>query len=179
MNRPASIRIIPLIFISISEYFANLLVCFKVEVKSANIIIIKHCPSANANNNAIENIILVDIVATAIMLASIGEEQGLDASAKNVPIRNGNKNKLPVLFCGIFFMIAGNCISIIPNKLSPIITITEANNNIIIGDAKLVNARPVNAHITPIILNTSDKPREKDIICINSFLLFSFEYPPT
>ena len=122
---------------------------------------------------------LVDIVAIAIILAKIGDEQGLDASAKNVPIKNGNKNILPVLFCGIFFIIAGNCISIIPSKFNPIITITDANNKITIGDAKLVNALPVMAHITPIMLKTNESPSEKDTICINSFLLFSLEYPPT
>ena len=39
-----------------------------------------------------------NIVATAIMLANIGDEQGLDASAKKVPTRKGYKNKLPFLF---------------------------------------------------------------------------------
>ena len=88
----------PLIFINISEYFATLPVCFSVEVNSAKIMIIMHCPIANANNRAMENNMLVEIVATAIILASIGDEQGLDASAKNVPTRNGNINKLPDLF---------------------------------------------------------------------------------
>ena len=111
-----------------------------------------------------ENNILVEIVATAIILASIGDEQGLDASAKNVPIRNGNINKLPDLFWGIFFIIEGNCISIIPKRFSPIITITEANSNIKIGEAKLVNALPVIAHITPIILKTIDNPNENESI---------------
>lgn len=179
MNIPAKISIIPLIFIKTSEYFANLLVCFNVEVKSANTMIIMHWPNANENNNPIENNMLVEIVATAIMLAKIGDEQGLDASAKNVPIKKGNKNKLPDLFWGIFFTIAGNCISIIPRRFNPIIIMTDANNRIKIGDAKLVNALPVIAHITPIMLKTRDNPRENDSICINNFLLSSFEYPPT
>lgn len=113
------------------------------------------------------------------MLASIGDEQGLAANAKNVPTKNGNKNRLPDLFCGIFLTILGNCISKKPTRLSPKIIITEANNNMTIGDAKLVKALPVNAQITPIILNTKDSPNEKDSICIKSFLFPSFEYPPT
>ncbi len=138
-----------------------------------------HCPNAKEKSNAIENAKLLDIVASAIMLASIGEEQGLDASAKKVPIRNGNINILPVLFCGIFFIIVGNCISINPTRFKPIIIIVDANNIIIIGDAIDVNALPVIEHRTPIMLNTSDNPSENEIIWINSFLLDSFEYPPT
>ena len=153
--------------------------CFNVEVNRANTIIIKHCPSAKEKSNAIEKIMLVDIVATAIMLANIGDEQGLDAKAKNVPIKNGNRKILPVLFCGIFFIIAGNCISISPSKFNPIITITDAKSKITIGEAKLVNALPVKAHITPIMLSTNDNPKENETICIKSFLLFSLEYPPT
>lgn len=175
MKNPAIISIIPLIFIRISEYLANLPVFFSVDVNSAKTIIIMHCPSAKENNNEIEKIILVDIVATAIMLANIGDEQGLDARAKKVPIKNGNKKMLPDLFWGIFFIIAGNCISMIPSKFNPIITITDANSNITIGDAKLVNALPVKAQITPIMLNTNESPSENDSICINNFLLFSFE----
>ena len=70
--------------------------------------IIAHCPSAKQNSKAIEKNMLVDTVAIAIMLASIGEENGLEASAKNAPIINGNKNSPPDLFCGIFFIIVGN-----------------------------------------------------------------------
>ena len=135
-----------------------------MDVNSAKTIMMRHCPSANENNNAIEKTMLVEIVATAIMLASIGDEQGLEASAKKVPIKNGNKNMLPVLFCGIFFTIAGNCISIKPNKFNPIITIIDANSNITIGDAKLVNALPVKAQITPIMLKTNDNPNENESI---------------
>ena len=40
----------------------------------------------------------VDIVAIVIMLARIGVEQGLDASAKIVPTINGITNILPFLF---------------------------------------------------------------------------------
>ncbi len=138
-----------------------------------------HCPSAKANNSAIENNIFVEIAAIAIMLASIGDEQGLEARAKNAPVKNGNINKLPDLFWGIFFTIAGNCISTKPKRFNPIITMTEANSSITTGEVKLVKALPVIAHITPIILKTADNPTEKDSICINNFLLLSFEYPPT
>lgn len=179
MASPVTISNIPLIFIRTSEYLANIFACFSVDVKSANITIIMHWPRANENNSEIENNILLEIVATAIMLASIGEEHGLDASAKNVPTKNGNKNRLPFLFWGIFFTIEGKFISINPSKFSPNIIIIDANNSITTGEAKLVNARPVRAHITPIMLNTNDSPIEKDIICTNSFLFFSFEYPPT
>ena len=82
-----------------------------------------HCPSAKLNRRIIEKIKLPDIVANAIILASIGDEQGLDANAKKVPIKNGYINILPVLFCGIFFIIEGNCISIIPIRFNPIISI--------------------------------------------------------
>ena len=138
-----------------------------------------HCPSANANKRAIENIILVDIVATAIILANMGDEHGLDAKAKNAPTKNGNKNRLPFLFWGIFLTIAGKLISIIPKRFNPIIIITEANNNITIGEAKLVNALPVIAHKTPIMLRTEDNPKEKKSIWTNNRLLLSLEYPPT
>lgn len=142
-------------------------------------ITITHCPIANENKSAIENKIFVKTVATAIILAKIGEEQGLDARAKNVPTKNGNKNNPPPLFWGIFFTIAGKCISITPSRLSPRITIIDANISITTGDAILVKALPVIAQATPIILNINDNPNEKEIICINNFLLLSFEYPPT
>ena len=51
-----------------------------------------------------------------------------------------------------------------PSKFKPKIMITEAKSNITIGEAMLVNALPVIAHITPIILNTVDNPSEKEII---------------
>ncbi len=149
--------------------------CFKEEVNKAKNIIIKHCPIAKQKSKAIENKILAETAAIAIMLAKIGEEQGLEANAKNAPTRNGNKNKLPDLFCGIFFTIAGKCISKIPVKFSPKITITEAKRRIITGEANPVKALPVKAQITPTMLKISDKPSEKEIICINNFLLLSFE----
>ena len=123
-----------------------------------------HWPNANANNRDIENSILPEIVATAIILAKIGEEHGLDARAKNVPTKNGNKNKLLFCFSGIFFIIDGKFISITPSKFNPIIVITDAKINIMIGDAKLVNALPVSAQITPIILRTSESPTENESI---------------
>ena len=120
-----------------------------------------------------------DIVATAIILANIGEEQGLDARAKNVPTKKGKINKLPDFFSGILFIIVGNCISINPIRFKPKIIIIEAKTSMTMGDAVFVNARPVIAQITPITLKTVDKPSEKENICINSFLFPSFEYPPT
>lgn len=158
---------------------AKTLVCLSEDVNSANIITIKHCPIAKQNSNPIENKILLDIVANAIMLANIGDEQGLEAKAKNVPTKKGKTNILPVLFCGIFFTIAGKCSSKIPTKFNPNINMTDANSKITTGDAKFVNARPVIAQMTPIILSTIDKPMENDNICKNNFLLFSLEYPPT
>ena len=83
---------------SIDEYLASELRCFNADVNKAKTIIITHCPIAKKNNNARENNILSDIVATAIILAKIGEEQGLAAKAKKVPTKNGKKNKLPDLF---------------------------------------------------------------------------------
>ena len=71
------------------EYFANLFAFLSVEVNNANSMIIAHCPSANENKRELEKSILPEIVATAIILANIGEEQGLDANAKNVPTKNG------------------------------------------------------------------------------------------
>lgn len=113
------------------------------------------------------------------MLANIGDEQGLAARAKKVPTKNGNKNKLPDLFCGIFFTIVGNWISINPIRFNPNITIIDANIKITIGEAKLVKALPVKAQITPITLKTKDNPSENESIWINSFLFPSLEYPPT
>ena len=101
-------RIYPLIFISLVVYFANVFICFNVEVNSAKTITIMHCPRAKKNSRAIENSTFVEIVAIAIMLANIGEEQGLAASAKKAPTRNGNRNKLLAFFSGIFFIIVGN-----------------------------------------------------------------------
>ena len=171
-------RIIPEILINNSEYFARICVCFRIEVNSAERIITTHCPIAKQNSKAIENIILFDIVANAIMLASIGEEQGLDARAKNTPIINGSINSPLFVFCGIFFTIAGKLICINPIKFKPNIIIIDANSNIIIGEAKLVNALPVNAQNTPIILRIKDNPKENDSICINNLLLSVLEYPP-
>ena len=176
---PVNINRTPLIFIRISEYFASTLLFFSVDVNNAKNIIIMHCPNAKKNNSATENRILFDIVAIAIMLAKIGDEQGLDANAKNAPIKNGKIILLPLLFSGIFFIIVGKFISNIPSKLSPNITITEAKTSITTGEAMFVKALPVIAHNTPIILSTSDNPSEKDNICINNFLFPSLEYPPT
>jgi len=176
---PVNINRTPLIFIRISEYFANELLFFSVDVNSAKNIIIMHWPNAKKNNKATEKSILFDIVAIAIMLAKIGDEQGLDAKAKNVPIINGKIILLPFLFSGIFFIIVGKFISNIPSKLSPNIIITDAKTRITTGEAKFVKALPVIAHNTPIILSTNDNPSEKDNICINSFLFPSLEYPPT
>ncbi len=81
-----------------AEYFATLFICFKPDVNKANIIIITHCPRAKQNNSAIENTILFEIVAKAIILASMGEEHGLAARANSAPIKNGNKNRPPFLF---------------------------------------------------------------------------------
>lgn len=108
MANPARISKIPLAFSKTCVYFANALVFFRVDVNNAKNIIIIHCPNAKENNSEIEKSILPDIVAIAIMLASIGEEQGLEAKAKNAPTKNGKTNKLPFLFWGIFFTIAGN-----------------------------------------------------------------------
>lgn len=164
MNSPVKIRIIPLALISNEEYLASLDECFNFEVNIAKNITIMHCPSAKENNSNIEKIIFVEIVATAIMLASIGEEQGLDASAKNAPIKNGYKNKLPFLFCGIFFIIVGNCISKKPTRFNPNIIINDAKSISIIGDANPVNALPESAQIIPIMLNIVDKPTENESI---------------
>ena len=158
------INITPLIFIIICEYLTILCVFLRIDVNIAQSIIITHCPKANENNSEIENNILFDTVAIAIMLASIGVEQGLETSAKNTPTKNGNKNKLPESFLGIFFTIAGIGISMNSNKPSPIIISTEANSNITIGEAKFVKIFPVAAQITPIILRISDNPNEKDSI---------------
>ena len=153
--------------------------CFNVDVNIAIRMIIMHCPSAKANKSPIENIMLLDTVASAIILASSGDEHGLAARAKTAPTKNGRKNVPPAVFCGIFLMIAGKCKSSAPTRFNPNISIIDANIRIATGEATDINALPVNAHITPIRLNTQDNPKEKDIIWINSFLFFSLEYPPT
>ena len=154
----------PLACISFDVYFASVFICFNVDVNRAKTITIMHCPSAKKNNSAIEKSMFVEIVAIAIMLANIGEEQGLAARAKKAPTKNGNKNKLPDFFSGIFFMIVGNWISKKPIKFNPIKIIIEANNKIMIGEAILVNALPEIAQIIPIMLRISDSPNENDNI---------------
>ncbi len=146
-----------------------------MEANKAIKIIITHCPIAKKNNNKIENNTLLETVETAIIVANNGDEQGLAANANKQPTINGTTKILPVLFCGIFFTNEGKLISIIPTRLRPKITKIEANNNRNIGEAKDANARPVNAQRTPIILKIIDKPKEKEIICKNSFLFPSFE----
>ena len=160
-------------------YFANVFICFNVDVNRAKMITIMHCPNAKKNSKPIENSMFVDIVAIAIMLAKIGEEQGLAANAKKAPTRKGKINKLPDFFSGIFFIIVGNCMSKNPIRFNPIKIIIDENIRIIIGEAILVKALPVRAHIIPIMLKINDKPKEKESICISNFLLLSFEYPPT
>ncbi len=113
------------------------------------------------------------------MLASIGDEQGLEAKANTAPTINGNINKLPPLFSGIFFMRIGNLISKKPVRFSPKTIIKDEKTIRRTGVAKPVKARPVSAHKTPIMLNIRDKPTEKESIWIKSFLFFSFEKPPT
>lgn len=134
-----------------------------------------HWPRANANKSNIENKMFFDTVASAIILTNKGDEQGLAAKANTIPTKNGSIKIPPFLLFGIFFMIAGKCISSIPIRFSPKISITEANISITTGDATEVNALPDNAQITPIMLNTLDSPSEKDIICINNFFPLSFE----
>ena len=72
--------------------------CFNADVNKAKKIIITHCPRANKNNSITERIILLEIAAKAIILASRGEEHGLAASENNAPIKKGKTNMLPVLF---------------------------------------------------------------------------------
>lgn len=176
---PAATNSIPHIFIKNSEYFAIFPIFFIDCANIANNITITHCPIAKLNNNEIENNILDETAANAIILAKIGEAHGLDANANTAPIKNGKITRPLFLFCGIFFTIAGKFISIIPKRLSPRITITDANINISSGDTIDVKARPDSAQITPIILNTDESPSEKNNICTNNLLLSDFEYPPT
>lgn len=136
-----------------------------------------HWPIAKENNKARENSKLFEIVAKAIILTKIGDEQGLAASAKNIPTKKGSINKLPDLFCGIFFTIVGKCKSKTPKRFNPNIIIKDAKSNITIGDAILAKTLPDIAQKTPMILRTLDKPKENDIIWISNFLLFSLEYP--
>lgn len=143
---------------------------FNTDVNSPAIIIITHCPSAKLNNNKIEKMMFVDIVAIVIMLARIGVEQGLDAKAKIVPTKKGMIKTLPFLFCGIFFMKLGVGNSIMSSKLKPKIINTEAISNITIGDAIFEKTFPVSAQITPTILKTVESPKENEINCINNFL---------
>ena len=111
-----------------------------------------------------ENKILDETAAKAILLANIGDAQGLAANANNTPIINGKNTSPLFLFCGIFFTIAGNCISKIPKRFKPNIIIIEAKTIITAGDVIEVNARPDKAHATPMMLKTEDNPSEKNII---------------
>ena len=169
----------PLIFILIAVYFMIFCEFFNSDVNNPAMIIITHWPIAKLNNKSIEKIIFVDIVATVIMLARIGVEQGLEAMAKIVPTKNGITKTLPFLFCGIFFIKLGVGNSIISNKLKPKIIKIEAISKITIGDAILEKTFPVIAQKTPMILNTVESPIEKDISCNNNFLWWFLEYPPT
>lgn len=80
---------------------------FNAEVNNPAMIIITHCPNANKKNKAIDVPILADNEANAIMLARIGEEQGVEASANTIPISTGNMNILFELFWGIFLIKVG------------------------------------------------------------------------
>lgn len=122
---------------------------------------------------------LFDTVASAIIVTNNGEEQGLAARANVHPTRNGIINLLPFLLLGIFFIIVGKFSCSNPTRFKPSINIIDANSSNTTGDAIDVNARPVKAQITPIMLNTNDNPTENDIICTNNFLFSTFEYPPT
>lgn len=155
---------IPLILIKMAEYFANAPKCFIDDVNIAIRIIIMHCPSANEKRSPIEKRIFFDTVASAIMLRSRGDEHGLDAKAKNAPTIKGKINKLPLLFCGIFFINAGKFISKKPIRFSPKIKIIDAKIKRIIGEAIDVNALPVYAQKIPIMLNTKDNPTENESI---------------
>lgn len=88
----------PLALISTLVYLASEFICLSLEVNSAKKITIRHCPNAKKNSNAMAKSKFEEIVAIAIILANIGDEQGLAARAKNVPTKKGNKNKLPDLF---------------------------------------------------------------------------------
>ncbi len=164
MYNPVKIKIIPLNFINIFVYFASAPIFLIVEVNSAKNIIIMHCPSAKQNNSESENKKFDDIAAKASILASMGDEHGLEAKANTAPTKNGKINMLPLLFSGIFFMNDGNCISKNPIRFKPKTMINEEKINKSTGVAKPVNALPVSAHNTPIMLNTADNPIEKESI---------------
>ena len=98
MNNAAAIKIIPLNFIIISLFSANILSCLIALAKRAQSIMIIHSPKAKLNKYAIACNMLFDKLATAITDAKIGVEQGEDESAKTIPIINGYINNPPFVF---------------------------------------------------------------------------------
>ena len=99
---------------------------FKQDVKSPAMIRIIPCPSENRNNIKTEYVIFLETVARAIMLAKIGVEQGVPASANTAPTKNGKIIWFLELLWGSSFTITGILNSNIPTIFRPIIRIIDA-----------------------------------------------------
>ena len=80
---------IPLIFVSMSVYFAKDDKFFMTEVNNPATKIIMPCPKENKNNIIAEYTIFAVIEAVAIIPAKIGVEHGVVAKAKTNPNKNG------------------------------------------------------------------------------------------
>ena len=169
----------PEIFIKISEIFAMFLTPLRNVVNNPAKIIIIPCPIENKNSISAASAKFLDNTAKLIIPASIGVEQGLDESAKIIPIKTGYKNRLAPSFLGIFLIMGEKLMSMTPNKLSPKIRIKEAKNSIKYAPPNDEKTLPVTAQIIPIIVKTSPKPNTKKHNCINVFNLLLSEYPPT
>ena len=105
---------------------------------------------------------LFDKTAKLIIPAKIGVEQGLEARANNVPIKNGYKNKLAELPFGNFLTIGLKLKSRTPNKFKPINKIKEARIKTKYGPPNVAKTLPVKAQIIPIIDKINAKPKVKE-----------------
>lgn len=88
-----SINKIPLILSNMVEKFDNAGKDLMLAVKTPAIMKINPCASENRNNIEIPKIIFELSPANAIILAKTGVEQGVPASAKTIPRKNGYKYK--------------------------------------------------------------------------------------
>ena len=87
--KDAIIKSIPENFIKISEIWAVFFNPFKNDVKTPANITITPCPNEKQNNIKEDKIIFFVNVAKLIIPAKMGVEQGLDAKANKIPIKNG------------------------------------------------------------------------------------------
>ena len=135
---------------------------FKNDVKTPARIIIIPCPIEKRKSIKEASTRFFDKTAKLIIPARTGVEQGLEESAKIIPIIKGYINKPALSFLGIFLITEAKLISIMPSKFSPKTIIKEARKRMKYTPANDAKTCPVRAQIIPITVKTIPSPNTKE-----------------